>query len=35
MSIHKLKYNILNEGKLDYNTNSVKKFREGKNLTYK
>ena len=34
-SIPTLKYNILSKDKLDYSTNSVRKFWEGKNLTYK
>ena len=35
MSIPTLKHNVLSKGKLDYSTKSVRKFWEGKNLTYK
>ena len=35
MSIPTLKHNILSKGKLDYSTKNVRKFWEGKNLTYK
>ena len=33
MSIPTLRYNILSKDKLDYSTNNVGKFWEGKNLT--
>ena len=35
MSIPTQKHNVLSKGKLDDSTKSLRKFWEGKNLTYK